>query len=96
MILKWSYAGQLGSSDYFDVRVWQDGQPANGIANVQQTSYTIGGGFPGGDILSGSVAAIRKQGVALQLSLRRIILSVHLAPAGRWGSKGVCSTQLLM
>jgi serine/threonine-protein kinase len=65
VILSWSYPGHLGADDYFDVRVWQDGRAATGIANVQTTSYTIGAGFPGGTY-NWTIALIHKSGGAIQ------------------------------
>jgi hypothetical protein len=65
IVLNWSYAGQLGPNQFFDVRVWQSGQPANGIANTQQTSYTIGGSFPAGTY-SWTIAVINKQNGTVQ------------------------------
>jgi hypothetical protein len=43
------------------VRVWKDGQPAYGIANVKTTTYQIGGSFPAG-VYNWTIAVIRKQG----------------------------------
>ncbi len=30
--LTWSWAGELASDEYYDVRVWQEGEPHNGVA----------------------------------------------------------------
>jgi protein phosphatase len=57
--LGWTYAGQLAADEYFDVRVWANGQPANGIANVKQPSYVIGGSFPAGTY-SWTIAVVRR------------------------------------
>jgi hypothetical protein len=88
--LNWTYGGQLGPDDYFDVRVWQNGQPANGIANVQQTSYVIGGSFPAGTY-NWTIAVIRKQnGTTTTLSTASQTLQFTWAPSG--GGGGKCAT----
>jgi hypothetical protein len=65
VLLSWNYPGQLGPNDFFDVRVWQSGQPANGIANVRETSYAIGNNYPGGSY-NWTIAVIRKQNGTVQ------------------------------
>ena len=85
IVLSWSEAGQLGPDDYFDVRVWQDGQPATGIANVQQTSYTIGGSFPAGTY-NWTIAVVRKQGgQVVTLAEAATVLRFTWTPAGSGG-----------
>lgn len=85
VVLSWSVAGQLGPDDYFDVRVWQDGQRPSGIANVRQTSYTIGGGFPAGNY-NWTVAVVRKQGGQIvTLTQAGTTLRFGWAPAGSAG-----------
>ena len=88
MVLSWSSAGRLGPNDYFDVRVWQDGQPAYGIANVRQTSYTIGSGFAAGTY-NWTIGVIRKQGgTIVTLSQAASTLRFTWTPAGSSGGGG--------
>lgn len=43
--LEWSWVGQLGADEWFDVRVWQEGQPHNGVDWTKERAYKyrIGG-----------------------------------------------------
>jgi serine/threonine-protein kinase len=61
IILRWTYGAALANDEWFDVRVWKDGQPAYGIANVKSTTYEIGGNFPAG-VYNWTIAVIRKSG----------------------------------
>ena len=38
-LLEWSWNGVLQADEYFDVRVWREGEPANGIAWTKDRSY---------------------------------------------------------
>ena len=42
-VLRWSWPGQLAEDQYFDVRVWREGEPHYGIAWAKQPEYPIKG-----------------------------------------------------
>lgn len=87
-VLSWSEATPLGANDFFDVRVWQDGQPAHGIANVQQASFVIGGNFPAGTY-NWTIAIIHKQGGQIVTLVQApTTLRFSWAPAGSGSSGG--------
>jgi hypothetical protein len=46
--LSWRHDDQLLADDWFDVRIWADGGAPTSVANVKDSSYRIGGNFPGG------------------------------------------------
>jgi len=66
--LSWTYGGRLAANEYFDVRIWTNGQPANGIANVKETSYAIGRNVPTG-AYEWTVAVIRRNGDGTVITL---------------------------
>lgn len=85
IVLTWSYASQLEANDYFNVRVWQDGQPPNDIANVQDTTYTITGSLSAGTY-NWTIAVIRKQAGQIQLvSVAATTLRFAWPPGGSGG-----------
>lgn len=45
IILRWSWNGQLGPDEYYDVQVWRDGETPQGIAWGKETSYQLGSMF---------------------------------------------------
>ena len=42
IVLRWSWDGQLGSDEYYDVQVWREGETPHGIAWSKETSYQLG------------------------------------------------------
>jgi serine/threonine protein kinase len=87
VVLSWSYGGQLGPNQYFDVRIWQNGQPPI-INGTQQTSYTIGGSVPAGTY-NWTIAVMSKQnGTVQQVSVASQTLQFTWAPAGGGGKSG--------
>jgi hypothetical protein len=47
VMLRWHWDTPLAEREYFDVRLWKEGQPVQGIAWAQQTWYEVRG-LPGG------------------------------------------------
>jgi hypothetical protein len=83
--LSWTYASTLAPDEYFDVRVWQDGQPAYGIANVRETTYAIGDGFPNG-LYNWTIAVInRVNGIPVTLAQATTIGKFTWAQPGSAG-----------
>jgi serine/threonine-protein kinase len=63
--LTWTYAHQLASDEWFDVRIWNDsaGSANRGVANTKQARYQVGSGFVyGPGTYNWTIAVIRKLG----------------------------------
>jgi len=41
LVLRWTWGGQLKPNEYFDVRVWKDGEPHKGIAWERASEHHI-------------------------------------------------------
>lgn len=57
--LAWAWNGTLGPDDYFDVRVWQNGQSHNGIAWTKERELVVEPQRLGAGSFNWSVAVIR-------------------------------------
>jgi serine/threonine protein kinase len=58
--LQWHWPHALGENEHFDVRVWREGQPHNGIAWTEVTKYEVRG--QAGGKWYWSIAVIRQTG----------------------------------
>ncbi|MDQ4077221.1 MAG: hypothetical protein M3220_13355 [Chloroflexota bacterium] len=63
--LSWAWNGTLQENEYFDVRVWHEGAPQQGITWTKASQFTLSSPDFQGDYLW-SVAVIRGEGGALQ------------------------------
>lgn len=43
VVLTWDWVRDLGENEYFDVRVWQEGEPGYGITWTQENSFALDG-----------------------------------------------------
>jgi hypothetical protein len=48
-VLRWDWDGQLAENEYFDVRVWKEGQPHYGIGWTKTSEYILPTSLGSGD-----------------------------------------------
>jgi hypothetical protein len=65
-LLQWSWSGALQEDEYFDVRVWGEGESAWGVAWTKDTSYLFDPTTKGGDYLWTIVVIRGRDGTMLE------------------------------
>lgn len=61
-LLRWTWDGKLGTNEYFDVRVWKDGDPHFGVTWTTETEYLYDPKTKGDGQFFWTVAIIRGEG----------------------------------
>ncbi|HBY95143.1 MAG TPA: hypothetical protein DEP84_14495 [Chloroflexi bacterium] len=60
-IFRWAWSGTLQEDEYFDVRIWREGEPHNGITWTKDHQYPVDPGLRGPGNFFWSVAIVRGQ-----------------------------------
>lgn len=68
-LFRWRWDGQLGRDEYFDVRVWREGEPHFGVTWTTETEYLYDPRTKGDGQFFWSVAVIRGQGGQREMDL---------------------------